>query len=72
MAKVKVSATIDPERLASAQRIVGSTNVSEVLELALAALLERELERRWLAAHPVAGRAIEANYDLSDLPWEDE
>jgi hypothetical protein len=43
--KTKVSATIDRDRLAEAQRVTGCTNVSAVLDQALEALIVSHLER---------------------------
>ena len=72
MTKTKVSATIDPEHLAEARALLGTDNVSVVLGTALVALIERELERRWLVAHPDGDLPIDVPVDLSDLPWDDE
>lgn len=80
MPKLKVSATIDPDRLAQARDLAGrDRTVSDVLDLALGAFVERELEARWLAAHP-ADRLTDFRdvdlpgdipVDLSDLAWDD-
>ncbi len=70
MPKEKVSATLHPERLAEAQRLTGKSNVSEVLDDALAALIERELERRWLEAQPDDDLPGEVVPDLHTVPWE--
>lgn len=77
MSKVKVSATVSPERLERARQLTGCGNVSEVLDRALAALIAAELER----VH-VAGYAREPQGDdtvstvdagmWSELPWEEE
>ena len=72
MTKLKVSATLDPEHLAEARALVGSNNVSVVLDTALVALIERELERRWLAAHPDDDLPIDVVVGLTNLPWDDE
>ena len=72
MTKAKISATVDPARLAKAKRLTGKSNVSEVLDDALAVLVERELERAWLAAHPGAELPGEVPVDLSDVPWHDD
>lgn len=71
MTKVKVSATLNPEQLAEARALVGSDNVSVVLDTALVALIERELERRWLAAHPDDDLPIDVIAGLADLPWDE-
>ena len=72
MPKTKVSATLTPERLARAREITGTDSVSDLLEEALGALIERELERRWLDAHPDDDLAGEVVPDLSTVPWEEE
>lgn len=71
-ARTKVSATLTPERLKEAQKVTGTSNVSQLLDDALAALIERELERRWLEAHPDDGLPGEVEVDLSSLPWGDQ
>ncbi|MDQ3312639.1 MAG: ribbon-helix-helix domain-containing protein [Actinomycetota bacterium] len=71
MTKTKVSATVSPERLARAKQVSDTTSVSELLEKALEALIERELEHQWLRAHPDAELPGEVVPDLSALPWED-
>lgn len=70
MPKTKVSATVSPERLARAKEITGAQSVSDLLERALGALIERELEQRWLQAHP-DDDLPEAIPDLSGLPWDE-
>lgn len=72
MARKKISATVDPDRLAEAVTLSGIENVSAVLDRALRALIEQEHERRWLAAHPVDDLPGEVPPDLSDLPWDDQ
>ena len=69
MTKRKISATVDPERLAEATRLTGSDNVSAVIDQALAALIEQQLEQRWLEAQPASDLPGEVVPDLSDLPW---
>ena len=77
-AKVKVSATVSPERLREAREVTGTESLSTLLDEALAALIERELERRWLDAHPEAGPRGDADLpgavpvDLSAIPWDEE
>ena len=71
MPKTKVSATIDPEHLAEARALLGTDNVSVVLDTALLALIERELERRWLMAHPDHDLPVDVPVDLAGLPWDD-
>jgi hypothetical protein len=36
------------------------------------ALVERELERQWLAAHPDEELPGEIEVDLAHLPWDEE
>ena len=72
MAKEKISATITPERLARARAVMPASNVSEILDEALDALVERELERRWLAAHQGDDLPGPVAPDLSSVPWDDE
>ncbi|MDA8359869.1 MAG: hypothetical protein M0Z95_27020 [Actinomycetota bacterium] len=77
MAKVKISATVDPVRLEQAKELTGVRNVSQVLERGLAALIEDELERihaEGYARQPQAGEAVNA-VDAAiwvDLPWDEE
>jgi post-segregation antitoxin (ccd killing protein) len=77
MTKLKVSATVDPAHLAEARALMGTDNVSVVLDTALVALIEREQERRWLAAHERPHRVdvdlpVDVPVTLPDLPWDDE
>jgi len=71
MTKQKVSATVDPRHLAEARALIGSDNISVVLDTALVALIEREQERRWLIAHPDEDLPVDVVPDLAELPWED-
>ena len=70
--KQKISGTLDPGRLKEAKRLTGQTNVSAVLNDALDALVERERERAWLAAHPDDDLPGEVPVELSSVPWDDE
>jgi len=70
-AKTKVSATLTPERLQQAKAVTGTSNVSQLLEDALAALIERELERRWLEANRDDELPGDVPVDLSSVPWEE-
>jgi hypothetical protein len=76
VAKQKVSVTLSPERLRRATEVTGTTNLSELLDEALDALVERRLEQRWLVAHEPsaadAGLPGEVPVDLSGVPWDDE
>lgn len=80
MAKLKVSATLDPRRLQAARELAGvDLAVSEVIDLALAVFIEHGLERRWLAAHQEDSeldfRAVDLPgaipVDWSAVPWDD-
>lgn len=71
MPKAKVSATLSPERLARARDVTGTSSISELLDEALVALIERQLERRWLEAHPDEELPDEVVPDLSGLPWDE-
>lgn len=75
MTKTKISATVTPEQLARAHEVSGVSNLSQLLERALAALIERELEQRWLDAHDVEVETDlpgEVEVDLSATPWDEE
>lgn len=74
MKRVRVSATVDGERLAVAARLAGETG-SRLLDHALAALIEQLETRRELAA--LASHPYEEDPDLAweaplgpDLPYE--
>lgn len=73
MPKQKVSVTLTPELLQRAQRITDSGNLSELLDQALEALIDRELERQWLAGQSAAHIADSSGLvvvDVNGLPWE--
>lgn len=70
-AKTKVSATLTPERLRQARAVTGASNVSQLLEEALGALIERELEKQWLEANRDDELPGEVPVDLSSVPWEE-
>jgi hypothetical protein len=77
MNKVKVSATVSPERLARAKQLTGSDNVSEVLDVALAALIEKRLEQVHAEGYirtPQADDTIQVvdTEVWADLPWDEE
>lgn len=77
MAKVKISATVDPARLERAKELSGVSSVSEVLERGLAALIEDELERihaEGYARQPQAGETVNSVHAgiWADLPWDEE
>ena len=77
MNKVKISATVRPDRLAEAKRLTGCENVSEVLDRALEALIDDELERvhaDGYARLPQDGDTVQAADPgvWADLPWDEE
>ncbi|HVW31494.1 MAG TPA: hypothetical protein VHL53_03045 [Acidimicrobiia bacterium] len=76
MSKVKISATVQPERLAEAKRLTGCENVSEVLDRALVALINDELERAHVEGYArlPQGQTVEAVDPgvWADLPWDEE
>lgn len=75
MTKRKVSVTLSPDRLRRAQEVSGTSNLSELLDDALGALIERALEQQWLDAHPAgeetADLPTEVLVDLRAVPWDD-
>lgn len=77
MNKVKISATVQPERLAEAKRLTGCENVSEVLDRALSALIDDELERAHAEGYarlPQGDETVQAVDPgvWADLPWDEE
>ncbi len=75
MTKRKVSVTLSPERLRRAQEVSGTSNLSELVDDALEALVERALERQWLDAHPATEETTdlptEVPVDLRAVPWDE-
>lgn len=71
MTKTKVSATISPERLDKARELTGTNSVSQLLDQALAALIDLHLERQWLAAHSADDLPGAVPPDLTSIPWDD-
>ncbi|MGH9024058.1 MAG: hypothetical protein ACRDV9_13335 [Acidimicrobiia bacterium] len=77
MSKVKISATVRPERLAEAKRLTRCENVSEVIDRALSALIDHELERLHADGYarlPQDGETL-ATVDVAvwaDIPWDEE
>jgi len=69
--RTKVSATLTPDRLREAREVTGTSNVSQLLDEALAALIERELEKRWLEANLSDELPGEVEVDLTSVPWEE-
>lgn len=77
MAKVKISATVDPDRLERAKELTGVRSVSEVLERGLAALIEHELERAHAEGYarvPQGGETVSTTDAgvWAELPWDEE
>ena len=70
-ARTKVSATLTPERLREAQEVTGTANISQLLDEALAALIERELEKKWLKANLTDELPGEVEVDLTSVPWQE-
>ncbi len=74
---MKISATVRPERLAEAKRLTGCENVSEVLDRALAALIDDELERAHAEGYTRLPQGDETVRSVdsgvwADLPWDEE
>ena len=77
MAKVKISATVTPAHLDEARRLTGRSSVSEVLDLALVALIERELERVHAEGYERVPQGQETVSVVdggvwAELPWDEE
>jgi hypothetical protein len=75
--KAKVSATVDPDRLARAKKLTGCESTSEVLDRGLRALIEDQLERAQAEgyAHLPQGDDVVPQVDSNvwaDLPWDVE
>jgi hypothetical protein len=77
VSKVKVSATVSPERLERAKQLTRSDNVSEILDQGLEALIARELERihsDGYAGVPQGGEVVDIVDPAvwSEGPWDEE
>jgi hypothetical protein len=77
MAKVKISATVDPARLETAKALTGCDSVSEVLDRGLKALIEDRLEEAHAEGYarlPQGGEVIKTVDDAiwAELPWDEE
>lgn len=77
MSKVKISATVRPDRLAEAKRLTGCENVSEVIDRALTALIDDELERAHADGYARLPQGDETLVAVdsgvwADLPWDEE
>ena len=75
MNKIKVSVTVDPQRLARAQELTGCEKVSEVVDRALSALIDDELERIHSAGYSAVPQGDEAIATVdpsvwSETPWD--
>lgn len=73
MAKRKVSVTLTPERIVRAREVTGQVNLSELLDEALLALVDRELEMQWISSTDSSADTDlpgAVPVDLSDVPWE--
>jgi len=74
MAKVKISATVDPARLERAKQLTGCESTSEVLDRGLSALIEDQLERAHADGYAVFPQGTETIRSVdprtwADLPW---
>ena len=75
--KTKVSATVDRDRLAKAQKLTGCANVSAVLDQALEALITAHLEQAHADGY---GRMPQGDETIAlpdpsvwaSLPWDDD
>ena len=77
MGKVKVSATVSPERLERAKQLTGCDNASEVLDRGLEALIAQRLEgihSEGYARLPQGEETIEIvdSAIWADVPWDEE
>ncbi|MHB1711236.1 MAG: hypothetical protein ACYCV7_07515 [Acidimicrobiales bacterium] len=75
--KKKVSATVDRDRLAEAQKLTGSANVSAVLDQALEALIVAHLEHAHAAGYdrfPQGDETIALPDPTvwASLPWDED
>ena len=76
MAKVKISATVDPGRLEKAKQLTGCESVSEVLDRGLRALIESYLETvhaQGYERHPQGTETVTGVEPAiwADLPWDE-
>lgn len=70
--RIAVSVTLTPEILQAAQAITGTSDISQLFDDALGALIEREPEKRWVEANRDDDLPGEVRVDLSLAPWEEE
>ena len=77
MAKSKISVTLDPMRLEQARSLLPTASVSELLDVALARLIDEELDRRHVDGYrrfpsdaDIEGvAAISRNQLSDDVDW---
>lgn len=74
MGKIKVSATVDPERLARAKELTGVESVSRVLDRALEVLIQAQLERAHAEGYVESPQGDDTVSTVdptvwSELPW---
>lgn len=77
MSKVKISATVDPDRLQRAKELTGCESTSEVLDRGLTALIEDTLEQVHADGYARVPQGDETVSTVDarvwlDLPWDDE
>jgi post-segregation antitoxin (ccd killing protein) len=76
VAKQKASVTLSRERVRRARNLTAYENLSELLDHALDAFIERELETRWLEGHQdedaPAELPGEVAVDLGEVRWDEE
>jgi hypothetical protein len=77
MTRIKISATVDPDRLERAKKLVGSDSVSEVVDLGLRALIEAQLEVVHVNGYARLPQGDETVTTVdpsvwADLPWDEE
>jgi hypothetical protein len=76
MAKVKISATVDPQRLERAKELTGCESTSEVLDRGLRALIEDQLERAHADGYARLPQGDETMRTVdpsiwADIPWDE-
>lgn len=77
MSKMKVSATVSPERLERAKELTGCQNVSEVIDRGLEALIAREVERIHADGYDRAEQGGDTVDTVdpavwAEVPWDEE
>lgn len=61
MTRAKTSATVDRDLLAQAHKLTGVKSISELLDRALSASINAELEARWHAGYDAAPAGTDAD-----------